>query len=380
VTTRRIPLNELEPKRIALIKPSSLGDIVHSLPVLSALRGRFPRAHITWIVNRTYESLLVGHPDLDETMPFERHASRGGWWQASAGYARFLGRLRRRCFDLVIDLQGLLRSGVMALASGAPRRVGLGCAREGATWFYTDVIPYPDFQELHAVERNLRVARALGAGDQPPRFHVPVSLEGRRWAQAELTDCPRPWLAVGIGARWPTKRWPPAHFAALVQRAQELFGGTALLVGGPDEVPLAQEFIQRSPGPARLLAGHTSLAQLTAVVSMADVMIANDTGPLHLAAALGRPVVAPYTCTQVRRTGPFGQGDHAVETAVWCKGSYRRRCQRMDCLSELTPDRLWPVLRRILTEWQQRRPTLDPGHAAECAITAGPGQQLAGPA
>src|SRR2546422_11079910 len=107
---QRMPLNEYAASRIALIKPSALGDIIHSLPVLTALRRRYPAAHITWVVNRNYELLLRGHPDLDETLPFDRGSSRGGGLRAVNSYAGFLRELRRRRFDLAIDLQGLLRS------------------------------------------------------------------------------------------------------------------------------------------------------------------------------------------------------------------------------------------------------------------------------
>src|SRR5579859_4663249 len=127
----RIPLRDYIPRRIAIIKPSALGDIIHSLPVLTALRWRFPDAHITWIVNRSYEPLLNGHPLLDATMAFDRGAVRKGWGAAIRGYSAFMALCRQENFDLVVDLQGLLRSGVMAIASGASRRVGLSTAREG---------------------------------------------------------------------------------------------------------------------------------------------------------------------------------------------------------------------------------------------------------
>src|SRR5262249_58666126 len=130
----QVSLRDCDARRIALIKPSALGDIVHSLPVLTALRHRFPHAHITWIVNRGYEPLLRGHRDLDDTLPFDRAATRNGWRRSLAYYRHFLSELRRRRFDLVIDLQGLLRSGLMAAASGAARRVGFSSAREGAAW------------------------------------------------------------------------------------------------------------------------------------------------------------------------------------------------------------------------------------------------------
>src|SRR5437764_12792952 len=156
------PLRDYDARRIVIIKPSSLGDIIHSLPVLTALRHRYPQAHIAWVVNRSYEALLHGHPDLDATLPFDRGASRSGPVQGLLSYSRFLRHFRNERFDLVIDLQGLLRSGIMTAASGATRRVGLSTAREGAPWFYTDIVPVADFNAMHAVDRHWLVAEALG--------------------------------------------------------------------------------------------------------------------------------------------------------------------------------------------------------------------------
>jgi heptosyltransferase-1 len=341
-------------RRIALLKPSALGDIVHSLPVLTALRRRYPHAHITWVVNRAYEPLLAGHPDLDASLPFERGAVRKSVLGAARYYARFLSELRRQRFDLVVDLQGLFRTGLMAAATGARRRVGLAGAREGARWFYTDVVPVPDAANVHAVDRYWRVAEALGIGDGPKRFHIPISPEARAWAANQLRGLPRPWLAFGVGSRWLTKRWPPEHFAELARRAHALSGGAIVFVGGGgDETELSGRAMDGLRGvPALDLTGRTTLSQLVAVLAAADAMIANDTGPLHLAAALGRPVVAPYTCTKVSLTGPYEAEGGAVETRVWCQGSRLKRCVRMECMGELTPDRLWPVLEGVLGRWQ----------------------------
>lgn len=351
---KHIPLDEYPARRIVLIKPSALGDIIHSLPVLTALRQRFPQAHITWVVNRGYEPLLRGHPDLDATMPFDR-AAREGWSRALANYNRFLRTFRQRRFDLVVDLQGLLRSGLMTAASGAPRRVGLSTAREGATWFYTDVVPVADFNAMHAVDRYWLAAEALGAGAGPKRFRVPIAESAREWAAELSRNCPRPWLVFGVGSRWHTKRWLPEHFADLGRRAREHFGGTILFVGGGDERGLSRRVAERLSGPVHDLTGQTTLPQLAALLDRADVMVANDTGPLHLAAALGRPVVAPYTCTRVLLNGPYGAEASAVETRVACQGSYLKRCARMECMAELTPDRLWPILREILLRWESNR-------------------------
>jgi len=346
----RLPLCDYPARRIVLIKPSALGDIIHALPVLTALRRCFPAAHLAWVVNRSYEALLRGHPDLDETIPFER--GRRGWWSGMRYSLGFLAGLRRRRFDLVVDLQGLLRSGLMTFATGAARKVGVGSAREGAPWFYTDIVPDGGRTEAHAVDRYWSVAKALGA-DGAKEFRFPAFAAEETWADETLHGWPRPWLAVGVGARWVTKRWLPEHFAALLERAQAAFGGTAILVGAAEDVVASRAVAEKLAGPSLLLAGRTTLPQLVALLGRADVMLTNDTGPLHVAAALGRPVVAPYTCTRARLTGPYGEAaTGAVETRVWCAGSLLKRCGRMECMGELTPARLWPVLCEVLLRWQ----------------------------
>lgn len=332
----RCPLTEISPRRIALLKPSALGDVVHTLPVVTALRERFPTVHISWVVNRAYESLLRRHPDLDATLPFDRSAADGV--AAALSALRLARRLRRERFDLVIDLQGLFRTGLMAAATGAARRVGLSTAREGAATFYTDIVE--DDLSAHAVDRYWRVAVALGAGGGPKRFRIELEPSAVGWTVQRLAAAPRPWLAVGTGARWRTKRWPPKHFASLIRTTQAAFGGTAMFIGTRDDAPLARAVMDRLTGPALDLTGQTTLPQLAAVLAAADVVVANDSGPLHLAAALGRPVVAPYTCTDIARHGPYGGFAGAVATTVPCRASYVRRCGHLSCMSELTPDRL----------------------------------------
>jgi heptosyltransferase-1 len=353
-----LPLSEYPAQRIALIKPSALGDIIHSLPVLTALRRRYPRAHITWVVNRGYAPLLHGHRDLDDFLPFDRHLSHHGWRTAARSWLRFLRELRRRRFDLAIDMQGLFRSAVMMAATAAQRRVGLGTAREGARWTYTDVLATGERNAVHAVDHGWRVAEAFGVGDGPKEFHIPIADEARNWAEAIANGYPRPWLMLGPGARWQTKRWPPECFAELAHRFWHRFGGTVFFVGGEEERTAASAIRHGLSGPSRDLTGQTTLPHLAALLERADAMLANDTGPLHLAAALGRPVVAPYTCTTVRHSGPYGTERGAVETTVACGGSYVKRCAHRRCMAELTPDRLWPSLVEALhSRHQPRQPT-----------------------
>ena len=345
-------LHDLNPRRIALIKPSALGDVVHALPVLSALRFRWPNAHITWVINRAYEPLIVGHPDLDATLAFDRGALKRGPVVAALTSLRFMRRLRQAQFDLVVDLQGLLRTGLMAWATGASRRVGFTNAREGATRFYTDCVAVPDAEEIHAVDRYWRVVEALGAGGFEKKFIVPV---GRRPQPQAVDRLPRPMVVMAVGARWTTKRWPVANFAAVAQYALSRHGGSVVFVGGREDRALSRQAARQLNMPATDLCGQTSLPELAAVLNLADVVVANDTGPLHLAAALGRPVVAPYTCTLVRKHGPYGQFQRTASAEVPCHGSYLRTCDHMSCMPMLPPERITPLLDEILSTWAARR-------------------------
>jgi lipopolysaccharide heptosyltransferase II len=337
---------------VALIKPSALGDIVHALPVLSALRQQWPGAHITWVVNRAYEPLLTGHPDLDATLPFDRAAVR----RTPLMLMSFARALRAGRFDLAIDLQGLLRTGLMAWASGAARRVGFAAAREGAARFYTDHVDVPDRDRIHAVDRYWRVAEAVGAGGATPRFVVPLGDGARRQARAMVAALVRPLIAVAVGARWPTKRWPPEAFAAAVRTVVEYHGGSVVFVGAAEDAPLARLAQEHLPFRALDLCGKTSIGVLAALLAEADAVLANDSGPLHLAAALGRPVVAPYTCTRVELHGPYGQFHRTARASIACHGSYLRTCDHMSCLPTLPPTRIIPLLHEALAAWPLRRP------------------------
>jgi lipopolysaccharide heptosyltransferase I len=351
---RLAALRSLRPERVCLIKPSSLGDVVHGLPVLSALRAHWPDAHLAWVVNRGLRGLLDGHPDLDEVIPFDR-PKLGLTPDKIAWTAHFLIGLRRKGFDLAIDLQGLLRSGIIARATGAPVRVGLAEAREGSRYFYTHRVGSMG-RESHAVDRLLEVAEAFGADVARPRFRLAFGAEDADWARTILQAIPRPRLAVNVGARWLTKRWPPEQFAEVARRAVELQGAGLILVGAPEDRPLV-DALKAALGPIESLdlCGRTSLSKLAALASEVDVFLSNDTGPLHLAAAAGPRVVGVYTCTSPSRTGPYGPGAVAVSSCVWCAPSFVKSCPRLECMSELTPDRVWAA---VESQLDPGRPTL----------------------
>jgi lipopolysaccharide heptosyltransferase I len=348
----------LQPQKICIIKPSSLGDVVHSLPIVPALRRRFPSSYISWVVSSAFRSLLEGNPELDRVIAY----NRGGSGISTGGLTattRLFRLLMRESYDLTIDLQGLLRSGLMTAATRATLRVGLADAREGARWFYTHLVDASRL-ELHAVDRVMRVVRALGIDDFKPSFVLPEGSQESAWAENVLRDVARPRLVLNLGARWLTKRWPPQHFAELARRAVGEFGAGLVAVGSAEDRPLASELGRHLGSLGFLdLTGRTSLPQLAALARQSDLFVSNDTGPLHLAAAVGASVIGIYTCTNPRLTGPYGPRATTVQSCVWCAPSYRKTCARMECLDELTPARVWPSVRdRLIQALESTTPIL----------------------
>ncbi len=343
------PLDQIEPRRICVIKPSALGDVVQALPVLAGLRARWPAADIAWVINRSLAELLAGHPELDRVLEFDRAGRALGRVARAASLST---ELRRARFDLTIDLQGLLRSGFMTLATWAPRRVGMNTAREGARLAYTDTINVPT--EMPAVERYWLVAKALGCPGSPPTPKLGIRQSDHAWAALRLASLPRPVLMIHPGARWETKRWPPKHFAELARRARQSFGAGVVLVGAPDDLHRCATIAAALEGNCVNLAGQAGLLQLAALCAAADVFLSGDTGPMHMAAAVGTPVVGVFTCTSTTRAGPYGAGHRVVATGVSCAASYLKMCPTLACMQELGADRVWPALVATLGEAVER--------------------------
>lgn len=365
---RRLHIDELkhlEAENICLVKPSAFGDVVQTLPLLPALRRRFPRSRISWVVNASLTDLLDGHPDLDEVIPYDRRARWSGSW-------RFLSELRRRRFDLVLDLQGLLRTAVMSLATRAPVRIGLETARECSGLACHLLLPETG-RHVPAHERYWQVARAFGVGDGPRRTHLPVLADDARWVAERLARFPAPYLAVHAGARWATKRWPVERFAAVAGKAARRHGFSIVLVGGREEVATSRDLartLERLHPESRVLdlTGTTSIRQLTATLAEVDVLLTNDSGPMHLAAGIGTPVVGAFTCTSSVRSGPPGNAHELVSTRLPCAASYRKRCPHrgsahLACFDELATERVWNAFERLLDRTPSIRRTTERGAA-----------------
>tara|TARA_R110002095_G_scaffold124862_3_gene108396 strand:- start:15 stop:1118 length:1104 start_codon:yes stop_codon:yes gene_type:complete len=348
-------LNQIDAKRICIIKPSALGDVVQTLPLLPVLRERFPDARISWVIRDSFANLLEGHPDLDEIIPFSRRSSVRYWWS-------FLKELKQRQFDLVLDLQGLLRTGVMTAATRAPLRIGIEAAREGSHLACNLTIPDTG-RQIPAYLKYWRVADALGFGETQRQTEIYLSEADTAWAKKKLSrleNLSTPTLAIHAGAQWITKRWPPESFAAVGAKAIRRFRCNVVLVGTADERPLTdhiQKLLHKfvPTGHVINLAGETTLKQLSAVLIESDFLLTNDSGPMHLAAGLGTPVTGIFTCTSSVRSGPPGDQHELVSTNVECAGSYNKRCpkrgpQNLCCMEELEIGRVWQALSRLISK------------------------------
>ncbi|MBU0718290.1 MAG: lipopolysaccharide heptosyltransferase I [Planctomycetes bacterium] len=319
--------------RILIVKPSSLGDVVHALPVLHGLRTRYPQATIDWLVNSSLAPLIEEHPQLSRIVPFDRrrYARLASDPKAARDFARFVRELRKRKYEVVIDLQGLFRTGFLAWASGAPVRIGFRDAREGARFFYTHRLQVDD-PNMHAVDRNYLAASMLGFADVPIVFEIGLTDRLRREAAGLLRDNGaaegRPVAVVAPGARWETKRWPAERFAETIDALQATSERRVVLVGGPDEYDLCARIAALCQSTPIVLAGQTSLRQLAAVIELADVVLCHDSGAMHLAAALGRPLLCLTGPTNPRRTGPYRRLDDVLRVDLDCSPCYLRRLSR----------------------------------------------------
>ena len=332
-------------RRILLIKPSSLGDIVHALPALSALRRRFPHAHIAWLVKRDWASILDGHPDLTEVI-----AEDFGW----SAWPGLVSRLRRSRYDLAVDLQGLFRSGLLARASGAPVRVGFKAGREGSSWCYTDRVELPGTDTLpwrmipvHAVDRNLAVVAHVGADISAPQFVFPdLTPETQRITRllGDLGLAPGARLiAVAPVDRHRVRSWPLPRFAEAVARIAALQGAKVVVLGTPGQRDIVAPFLERLPGGVLDLVGKTTIRELVALLRQTSLVLANDSAPLHLATALGIPVVGVFGPTNPVRARPYGARHRVVRTELLCSPCERRDCRnvnRYECLIGVDVDQV----------------------------------------
>ena len=339
---------------ILIVKLSAIGDVIHTLPAVNAVRRHFPQAHITWVVEEAAADLVTGHAALDRVLVSKRKK-----WvsalvtnersRAVAEFGRFVRQLRDRRYDLVLDFQGLLKSGLIVWLSKGTRKVGFGPGmqhQEHSYLFLNERIPAVSM-EIHALERGLLLLDKVGIPTDAIEYRLPVSDTDRKRADDLLKTVAGkavgPLIAINPVAQWETKLWTVAKFSRLADRLIEKYRATVVFTGGAADRGYIDAILAGMASAARNLAGRTTLRVLAAVYEKADLLISTDTGPMHLGAAVGIPVVALFGPTAPWRTGPFGPGHKVIRTGIDCSPCFKRRCDTMQCMKDIS-------VRQVLTE------------------------------
>ena len=341
--------------KILILKPSSLGDVIQALPVLRLLKLHFRDAEIFWWIDSALAPLLEGDPDLAGVVRFERKR-----WGKPQNWPEMLGSilwLRGQNFDLVIDLQCLARSGAFAWLARGKFLVGLDEIREGARGLYDVAVPRKSFH-THAVDWYLAVLPQLG---------VPVH-ENFNWLaeRPEISACVKlkrktdgaQWIAIQPGARWDNKRWSVEKFSQLVSLSAKKFPELRFaILGGAEDKPLGEAISRIQSSRSLNLCGEISLPEMVEWIRLCDLMITNDTGPMHVAAALGKPLVALFGPTEPTRTGPYGQLDNVLRVDLPCSPCMKSFCawkNPNECLAAISVEMVFERVERALSQLAAR--------------------------
>lgn len=331
-------------KRILIIKPSSLGDIIHGLPILKAFRDKWPEAKISWLIKDIYTGIFDGNTYIDELILFKKNS-------LTTAIMAFRKRLREGRFNIAVDMQGLFRSGLIAYLSGAIVRVGFRDARELAPLFYTHKVDAP--RNLHAVDRNLKLAASLGCEIQEIKFPLKVSQEAlnevSEFLKKNQLNTRYPLVTLVPGGRWEKKRWPAHSFSRLGDLLSQELNASILFIGNNEEKRLIND-IRRAMKISSTEAIDFPLQKLTALLSRSDVVVTNDSGPIHIAAATGTPVVALFGPTDPGRTGPYTKKHLIIRKDMECIPCFRKRCiyDSFVCMESITPEEVLEGVKRIL--------------------------------
>ncbi len=331
------------PQRILVILLGAIGDVTRALPLLARLRRAYPQAHIAWAVEPAAAALLDYHPALDEILLYQR--SRG-----SQTFLPFLRTVRNHHFDLVLDLQRHLKSGLVSLWSRAPVRLGFhrSNTKEGNWLFNTHTIEaVPDFSLKLA--QYLKFADALGLPDDGVRFDLRLRPQEEQKVETLLAGTIRPFAVFFLGSRWPSRFWFPQATAEVARVLQQEYGMGIVLVGGPSEVAFAQQVSEAMGTAVTNLTSKTSLRDLIGVFSRARFALGPDCGPMHIAAAADIAVISLWGATSPLRSAPWGSEAFVIRGEAACSPCYVRRCPiGRACMRRITPGQVLEVVQKIL--------------------------------
>jgi heptosyltransferase I len=360
---------------ILIVKLSAIGDVIHTLPSLAALRRCYPDADITWVVEEEAADLLADHPDLNRVIVSGRkrwlnELRRGQVTAPFREMLSFLRDLRRHPYDLVIDFHGLFKSAVIVLLSGGKRKLGYDSLQELSGLFYNEKIP--EKMGKHAVDRYLdfvrHVAGKSGAAclAATPEFRITVGEKEKRRVAALLEESSAilttrekdggdgrsggreegRFVAVNPVAFWETKLWEEEKFAELCDRLREELGIGIVLTGG--EAGPLERIRGRMRTKALNLGGRTTLRELACIYREAALLVTTDSGPMHLAAAVGTPIVALFGPTDPARTGPYGPGHRIIRKGLSCSPCFRKRCETPRCMTDISVEEVFTAVKEML--------------------------------
>ncbi|MEO7273462.1 MAG: glycosyltransferase family 9 protein [Vicinamibacterales bacterium] len=312
---------------ILIVRLGALGDLVHAVPAAAALRAAWPDARIDWLVDARHRSFLDLVNGLDRVVTLDGR-SLGAW-------ADVVKRLRQGAYDVALDFQGLMKSAILARASGARRVAGFSIwhlREKGARPFYSETVDGGgDRSRSHVIDKNLRLLRVVGVTTDAIVFPL---ADVRSNAVAQLGD--GPFALINPGAAWPNKQWSPERFGEIAAFLRDIRGLRSIVLWGPGEAAIASAVVDASRGAARL-APATTIPDIIALARAASLMISGDTGPLHLAGAVGTPIVAIFGPTDPHRNGPWSADDVVVSRYAGCECHYQRHCRAAAwCLDGVT--------------------------------------------
>ncbi|HHU51751.1 MAG TPA: glycosyltransferase family 9 protein [Firmicutes bacterium] len=349
-TEKEININRY--KRILIIRLSAIGDVIETLPAVHALRQRRPNAYIGWILEEASYSLLQGHPEIDRFFIFPKKEIKNAVRQRNFKKVKNLldrvkEELKQERFDLALDMHNLFKSGVVALLSGAEERIGYGRYREGSRFFLTRQIPPPK-SEMHFVDWQMNLVQRLGVEYRNKEFILPDFSKEEQTIRGFLADhkITERYFCLAPGTSWPNKCWTAQGMAAIADRLSAY--GKVVLIGSTQDKALAEEVSSLMKTRPVDAVEKLNLREVAVLLRQAELYIGGDTGPMHLAVAVGTQVVAWFGPTSPAKTGPYQENAAVIQAGYPCQPCLKRRCKSMVCLRGLSAETVWERIQPLL--------------------------------
>ena len=350
---------------ILVIRLSSIGDIVHTIPAVACLRRAYPESRITWVTGETTAPLLYNYPEIDRLITADekkwlRMLRRGSLFAASRAVKLFVSELRSEHYDMVLDFQGLLKSSLIAACSRGKRKIGFANGREGSVLLYSEKAEPAHFYS-HAIARHMGLIRHLGISIPPgtpgPLFGQEDEKKVLSLLEREGVSRSKPMICFHPWARWPTKIWKQEHISGLCERIHRELDCTVIFIGSREacrHVPAAPR--DTSPD-IKNFTGKTTLSELACLLSHADLVLSTDSGPMHIACAVGTPVAALFGPTSPERTGPFGTRDTVITKKTACSPCFAKtKCPEGHhrCMNDISVEEVFQVCCNYIQHSRQK--------------------------